>query len=313
MPHKHVRRKGDDDAKFVLYCSSRKCTNKSDSFDLAPSIIAKPLPTYSNASRARPKQKNVKRRRTSNDEDGYKHDDTPRAFARLMHLQSTKKRQRSGLDDGEDRRASKKKRKSPTSQENLNRVEELEAIRKPEAPKILPGERLADFAARVDQALPVGGLKAKGKVKIEGLKERQTKKEKKMHRMYAAWREEDAKRKEKLEEQKELEEDAEAEIDGHADLFASNKRAKKRGRGDEDDPWAELKAKREGRKGLNDVVQSPPNLKAVPKEKFKVKHGAKVDVENVPAAAGSLKKREELGQARREVIERYRAMSKGAS
>lgn len=312
MPHKHVRRKGNDDAKYVLDRSLRNRTDGGDSFDLAPSIIAKPLPTYSNASRTKSRQNNVKKQKIGHDTNGYKHDDTPRAFARLMQLQSSKKRQRSGLGDGNvDRPSKKSRRRTAPNQEDDGQVVESEAIAQPEVPKILPGERLADFAARVDQALPVGGLKTKGKVKIEGLKERQTKKEKKMHKMYAAWREEDARRKEKLEEQKELEEDAEAEMDGYGDAFASSGRKKKAGVNDED-PWAELKAKRAERMGLNDVVQAPPSFKAVPREKFKVKHGAKVDVENVPAAAGSLKKREELGQARREVIERYRAMNRGA-
>jgi hypothetical protein len=58
------------------------------------------------------------------------------------------------------------------------------------------------------------------------------------------------------------------------------------------------------------VAQAPPEL-VKPKEKFKPIRGAKVDVANVPNKSGSLMKREELGDARREVIERYRAMMKG--
>ena len=82
---------------------------------------------------------------------------------------------------------------------------------------------------------------------------------------------------------------------------------------DEDDPWAVLKSKREAPKGLHDVVQAPPSMNVVPKEKFKVRNGAKVSVANVPGASGmkSLKQREELSEARKEVIERYRAMMKG--
>ena len=60
---------------------------------------------------------------------------------------------------------------------------------------------MADFAARVNQALPVGGLSRKGK-QPDGVKERQTKTEKRLHKMYAEWREEEARRKEKLEELK---------------------------------------------------------------------------------------------------------------
>ena len=112
-----------------------------------------------------------------------------------MHLQTSKKRQRSGLDDGEDRKSSKKQKKngesSNTAQDSKTVTEQPQA----QIPKILPGERLGDFAARVDQALPVSGLARKGKVKVEGLKERQTKTEKRLHKMYADWRNEDAKRK----------------------------------------------------------------------------------------------------------------------
>lgn len=315
MPHKHTRRKGDDDAKYV--CRSRVSYNadRMTSFDLAPSVIAKPLPTHANASRSKTNLKNKAIVRRAEESNGYKHDDTPRAFARLMQFQASKKRQRSGFDDGELSKPSKKKRKAASSQDDLEQAQEFQHVVQTEIPKISPGERLADFAARVDQALPVGGLKTKGRVKIEGLKERQTKKEKKMQKMYAAWREEDARRKEKLEEQKELEEDAEAEMEGYGDVFANSKR-KRRKAGDahgEDDPWAELRAKREERKGLNDVVQAPPSFKAIPKEMFKVRNGAKVQVGNVPTAAGSLKRREELEEARREVIDRYRGMSNSSS
>ena len=61
--------------------------------------------------------------------------------------------------------------------------------------------------------------------------------------------------------------------------------------------------------GLNDVVQAPPAFTKVPKEKFQVR-GARVEVENVPRASGSLRKREELGSVRRSIVEGYRQMMK---
>jgi hypothetical protein len=61
--------------------------------------------------------------------------------------------------------------------------------------------------------------------------------------------------------------------------------------------------------GLNDVVQAPPTFTKVPKDKFKVR-GARVEVEDVPKASGSLRRREELGSVRRSVVEGYRAMMK---
>jgi hypothetical protein len=309
MPHKHTRRKGNSDAA---------------NFDLAPSEFAKPLPAYNSASKSKKTQNGNRKRKAGEIHSSYKHDDTPRAFTRMMQLQSAKKRQRPARDEEEpDKGRSNKRRKKIEQPAIASAQEELQhqETAKTEAPKILPGERLADFAARVDQALPVGGLKRKGKVKVEGMKERQTKTEKRLQKMYAAWRVEDARRKEKLEEQEELEEEArddmETSLGGQSLRFTElDKKGKERtkatgGRGAQDeDPWAELKAKREQRRGLHDVVQAPPTFNAVPKEKFKVRNGAKVDVADVPAAAGSLKRREELSGARKEVIERYRNMMK---
>lgn len=238
----------------------------------------------------------------------------------MMQLRDGQK-QRSGLDDGESRKT-KKKRKTDEASKDETQITQKALPVDPhtgEQLKIMPGEKLADFAARVNQALPLGGLTRKGKYK-EGPKERQTKTEKRLHKMYAEWREEEAKRKEKLEElqekQEEEDEEKEAEYGGQRVDFPDSGRKAKRKRmvGEvddaDDDPWAVLKTRREAPKGLNDVVQAPPTLKVIPKEKFKVRNGAKVNVANVPGAAGSLRRREELGEARKEVIERYRAMMK---
>lgn len=307
MPHKHTRRKDGP--------------GQSD-YNLAPSVIAKPLPAFEKNAKAKPKSKGKsdasqrpKPTRKSVGTDSYKEDDTPRAFARMMQFQTTGKRP-SGLDDGNTRRS-----KKPKIAQSDKAPAPASAVAPPQAdvPKIQPGESLADYAARVDQALPMGGLTRKGKVTIEGIKERRTKTERRLHKMYDAWREEEARRKEKLEEQQELAEEEEdekqAEHGGQNLSFPEGRKAKRRRMvgeavDDDDDPWEVLKERREAPKGLHDVVQAPPTLKAV-REKFKVRNGAKVDVANVPSAAGSLKRREELGDARRDVIERYRAMMKG--
>jgi hypothetical protein len=76
----------------------------------------------------------------------------------------------------------------------------------------------------------------------------------------------------------------------------------------EEDPWEALRKKREQRKGLHDVVQEPPTFDRVPREIFKVKNGAKVNVGNVPNAAGSLRRREELGEQRQTIIDTYRKL-----
>jgi hypothetical protein len=238
-------------------------------------------------------------------------DDTPRAFQRLI-AQQTNKRHISGLDEGEDRRANKKAKTS-----NKPAKENGAAKDAPEMPKIQPGERMSDYNARVDQAIKISGLIQKGKA-VDGIKERRTKKEKQMHKLYATWREEEEKIKEQREEAREKQEEIDEENAAkYGEDFKlpeggrKGKRARAIGESDdkEGDIWASLKEKRGQKARLNDVVQAPPEL-VKPKEKFKPIRGAKVDVSNVPNKSGSLMKREELGDARREVIERYRAMMK---
>jgi hypothetical protein len=63
--------------------------------------------------------------------------------------------------------------------------------------------------------------------------------------------------------------------------------------------------------GLNDIVQAPPTFSKIPKEKFKVGvAGGAAEVGDVPKASGSLRRREELGEVRRSVVEGYRQMMK---
>ncbi|KAK4553849.1 hypothetical protein LTR86_009024 [Recurvomyces mirabilis] len=348
MPHKHTRKPG---------------TRNDSDFNLAPTSQAKPLAAFAGVTKWEKKgvkgrggngkkalEKKTKRKSTAT--SNYKEDDTPRAFARLMQFHTTGKRP-SGLDDNRDadRKAANKKRKLQ-QQDTETAVQALAAETQPtpSIPTIQPGEKLSDYAARVDQALPVSGLERKGKgVQIEGMKDRQTKTEKRLQKMYAEWRKDEARIKEKEEERQEEEEEQEEErrvVFGEDYDGGGNGRRRKvvgevsgatgGGGGNEDDPWAVLKKKRKvaeaaaeaeakeqeqvaaqqhvrkkkGLKGVHDVVLAPPTLKVIPKEKFKVRDGAAVDIANVPAKAGSLKRREELSGARRDVIERYRAMMK---
>lgn len=301
MPHKHVRSRGDND----------------DSYNLPPTTIAKPLPVRNDKTVFTPKEKKSRskgRQPTSNTSNSYKLDDTPKAFARLM--QRGTKRVPSGLDNGEPR--SKKRKRAGNDAEAPTAPPKAEKKQdKPEIPKIMPGEKLSDYSARVDQALPVAGLIKKGKgTKIEGMKERQTKTEKRLHKMYAEWRREEERIREKEEEARELAEEAEEEenamlgLDGEEVKGKKGKRKRMIGedKGKDDDPWAELKLKRDAPKGLHDVAQAPPEIKVIPREKFKMRNGAVAQVADVPNAAGSLKRREELGQERKNIIEQYRAM-----
>ncbi|KAK8189120.1 uncharacterized protein BKA78DRAFT_164076 [Phyllosticta capitalensis] len=300
MPHKHKRKGPVDDA----------------AYDLAPNARAKPLPVRDSntlsenfASKTRKRTDKKKNKRI----EGYGVDDTPKAFARLMKLSQTGKGFK-GLDNGDEPRGKKRKLNGnqpavPQSQPPAKQAEEL--------PKIMPGEKMSDFAARVDRTLPVAGLARKGK-SIEGHKGAQTRLEKKIQKKISKWREDEEKLREAEEERRELAEEEDDEVDAmfgdKTDPLAqgAGKKSKRKRRtgevGDDDDPWAVLKAKREAPKGINDVVQAPPTFTAIPKEKFKVKNGAKVQVDNIPNTAGSLRRREELGEARKSVIENYRAM-----
>jgi len=243
-----------------------------------------------------------------------------------------------GLDDGvKESKAAKKRRLAAENQsrelaedvrvEVGERAEEKEKV---VIPTIRPGEKMSAFSARVDAALPISGLinkGAKGGKDPLGLKVGRTKTEKRMHRMYDEWRAEEKRIQERkmdaLEEAEEEAMDQDGQVKWKVDIEAvkdkAGKKKKRMGKkkkvlgeveDGEDDPWARVKRDRgEGKVGLNDVVQAPPTFTKVPKEKFKVR-GARVEVEDVPRASGSLRRREELGSVRRSVVEGYRAMMK---
>lgn len=324
MPTKHTRKKGED----------------KETADLPPSQVAKPLSTQKGAASngiftseiTAHRKGSTKRKRVNPD----KVDDTPKAFLRLMAMSQGKKLP-NALDDGI--RPTKKQKKAKNAAEKDGGKEVMEVVeQKAEIPTIRPGEKMSEFSARVDAALPISGLLNKtgrgGKDPL-GLKQYRTKKEKKMHKMYDEWREQDAKIKEKRQEALEL---AEEEMDSdneegpakwrkvapedNPDLLpATNGKKKKAKKGkkrlvgeikekDDDDPWAIIKKNRnEAPIGLNDVALAPPQLKTI-KPKFKVRAGAMVEIGDVPKASGSLRKREELGEERLNIIENYRKLMK---
>jgi hypothetical protein len=333
-------------------------TNTQPSFNLPPSEIAKPLPVTSiskhklekskqgvwkgNASKAAAakggqsqgnatngsapaEKKNKKRKR-----QGDKQDDAPRAFKRLIAFAEGKK-PRGGLDDGI--LLSKKQKKAAEAEAAGTSTDSSKAVKQSEKqerdiPTIRPGERLAEFNARVDAALPLGGLITKQAVKngkdVLGIKVPQTRKEKKMHKLYDQWRAEERKIQERREEEAELAEEQEMDdeqggvkwkIDMEDDAARKGKKKKgKKGKmlgemgGKEEDPWEELKRKRgEGRIGLHDVAKAPPEL-IVPTAKLPMVRGAAVNVGDIPKSAGSLRKREELQSLRGDVIASYRKL-----
>lgn len=299
------------------------------SVDLPPTIIAEPLPVAKSAksngifTTEITNARKAKKRMRNADKD----DDTPKAFKRLMSFREGKKLPK-GLDDGVK---PTKKQKRAAAESALSGQHEAAKSQAPrfKMPKILPGERMSDFSARVDAALPIAGLINKtvrgGKDPL-GLKVTRTKKEKKMHRMYDEWREQDRKIKEKRQEALELaeaeEEDEEGGVKWKIDMKVAEQGKKKKGKGKkarvigeiddgrDEDPWAAVaRARNEAPVKLNDIAQAPPEFTKVPKEKFKVR-GAMVNIEDVPKAAGSLRRREELSEVRKSVVEKYRQMMK---
>lgn len=239
----------------------------------------------------------------------------------------TRRKPPSGLDTGEGR---KRKRdtadggKEESSGKKKSAAAEETPTAAPEAPKILPGEKLSDFAARVDRELPLSAMKKSGKpAGLEDLREgRQTKHEKRLRRLQQGWREEEANIREREEEEQEEREDnmeEELQLWKRWEVEAGKKKkkrgpaTKKKNAGsdsdDDPDPWAKLNKRDRAGKPANpfDVAQAPPQL-TKPKQKFKVRDGAKVDVANVPAAVGSLRRREELAGERRNIVEEYRRL-----
>ncbi|KAI9758641.1 MAG: Altered inheritance of mitochondria protein 6 [Chaenotheca gracillima] len=316
MPHKHKRTVQD-----------------TSSYELPPTKFAKSLPVAKSApTNNKQNDSDAKKRRDgkkkSRKGDGFA-DDTPKAFARLLRFQATG-RHPSGLDDGTTPPNKKRKRADAATGAGKSEERVADSDMK-DVPTILPGERMSDFAARVDQALPVSGLmgkKTKG-TDPAGLKPTRTKLERRMHKMQESWREEEKKRKEKREEMEEDRLDQELENgtsfrDAQGVLKTGKNKKKKKGKGkgkkqtgeegevlddDDDDPWAQIKAARNERPaGLHDVVQAPPEFKKLPKEKFKIMEGAMVATDGVPRSAGSLRRREELGETRTSIVESYRNM-----
>lgn len=257
-----------------------------------------------------------------------------------MNYQTTGRKPPKGLDDGAP--ASKKRKRHAESTTTTQIPVEPGLV----VPTILPSEPLSAFSARVDAAIPVSGL-AKSKrssVIAVGPGERQTKMEKRMQRMQAEWREAAAKRKEKEEAEAEAEESEEGDEDrdrkiggvnasGKAGRKTKAKGKSKRTKGlattvdnedvDDGDPWAVIAAKRSensstaasgprsgGLVGLHDVVLAPPKFSKVPKEKSITGSSGIDGARHFERAAkkGGLKRQEELGEARRSVVESYRRM-----
>ena len=303
-------------------------------FELPPTTLARPLPVTKSPKHATDTGTSTTKaqRKKARGSKGVPADDTPKAFARLMQFQA-RGRHPSGLDDGS--KSKKRKRGEDEADEREARSDQIAKKTAAHAvPKITPVVSMSEFGARVDMALPVSGLIGKsGKGRDPaGLKRTQTKTEKKMQRMQEQWREEDRRLRERAEAAAEEEWEGDEDDGGvtgkkkgkskKAKSKTKKSRKAKSGKdGDEDDddndddsddPWAKINAaaRAEQRsRSLHDVVQAPPDFTVRPTERFKKRaRESHVVVANVPKSAGSLRKREDLGAAREDVLEAYRAM-----
>ncbi|PYH44001.1 uncharacterized protein BP01DRAFT_92175 [Aspergillus saccharolyticus JOP 1030-1] len=306
----------------------------------------------------------------SRPKSAFDDDDTPRAFRWLMQRQqsqslsqgrkknegsgdeggsdddgvtsrSNKKRKRGGVEAGEGPQKKQQKQQQQQQQKQKQKKGGMDTATKQSnddatntttAPlKILPGEKLSDFAARVNREMPLATMNRSSRpaaAELAKIREHKvTKHEKHLLRLQAMWRKEEA---EILEKEAAQREEREEEMEEQLQLWktweaeAGQRKAKKKGSGtkkkgkqagtestvdDDPDPWAKLNKRDRVNKQLNplDVVQAPPQL-TKPREVFKIRGGAKVDVANVPAAVGSLRRREELATERRNIVEEYRRL-----
>lgn len=338
MPHKHKRDRSKNGPAYVLllspiyYVQTAKLNLSPQRYDLPPTTIARPLPVLKTnkaikAINSTPIESSCHVRKKSR--MLKREDDTPRAFTRLMNFQYWK--QPNGLDNGP---AFKKRKRSNTQDLDQSLDHKNIVIPSLSIPKILPSERLSDFSARVNAAIPVAGLAKKSGRSSEILAgERQTKLEKRMQKMYAEWREAEAKRKEQLAEEDHEWEMESDEVEQERGRFSASIKTKQKVKGkrrkgskmnngaeapDDDDPWAEITAKRKensivsaspgGLIGLHDVVLAPPKLTKLPKEKMGEMTGQNALKKT---AIIGLKRQRELREARIQVVEGYRRMKSG--
>ncbi|OAP62717.1 hypothetical protein AYL99_01944 [Fonsecaea erecta] len=231
MPHKHKRKREEDESNFDLPPTSRARTL---------SVHQKSEPIFTSdadkkrAQEVRKQQRKKNKKGNSNDE-GHFEDDTPKAFRRLMSFQPGGKRIPSGLDDGN---TSKKKQRQKQKREDKVTPRSTSASSKPEGrnatttastepsnppapdtttkaaknntiiPHILPGESLAAYSQRVDQSLPLTSIpKHRTRLNtipgLEKIKTPLTKHNKRLARMQQEWRATEQRLREKQEEEDE--------------------------------------------------------------------------------------------------------------
>lgn len=231
--------------------------------------------------------------------DEYGEDDTPKSFKRLMVWSEKRqglrpldkdKRKQAALDAA--KKGSKKTDDGANSKTNQKKkLPSLMDVKPADKTpvdtsdlKIKPGESMADFSRRVNQALPVGRGKSDSGPSRAALKA-----QKKRARLE---KELEAARQRKLERGEIDDDDGEEDADVRWSQRGTTKKNGKRETSP--DPWARLQ---KPAPKFGDVVDRPPELNL----------SGKI-LNNVPKSAGSLAKRHMLQSERQKVIDGYRAL-----
>ena len=224
-------------------------------------------------------------------------DDTSRAFERLTYMrQSTN----GTISSSQDKPSISAKMKSSDHKSSNAKGSQI---------KIRAGEKLSDFGARVDQALPIADLVRKGNKRSKTHDRCQDiKTEKKKWPIAYMTGSKKLSGNVPSEDVRYSSSDLDTEVrmsDGNTFEmmnYAEKKRRSRRARNSNlEDPWAVLKTKRYKPSGLHDVAQAPPELKSL---KWTKRLNGSSGVGSCTKI--SPRRREDLERVRKSVIQNYR-------
>lgn len=251
--------------------------NNNNSYDKDPNSVTKG------------KRKNKKKARRLDDDD-----DTPKSFKHFMKHVEVIEQKRQGTyvpKDGEDggEKGSNKTGKKKQQKREDQQKQEL---------TIRPGESMAEFSRRVNDALPLARPKSEKQIlketgiDLQALTKKKGDKKKKQKKE-ATEKADDAVNEEDDDEELQLDNNGRP-LNQHSSVLSGSTKKSRRDKSP-DDPWLEFEQKKRKQPKFGDVVDRPPDLKLPTKL-----------LNNVPKAAGSMAKRHMLSQERERFIEKYR-------
>ena len=262
-------------------------------YDLAPSTTPK-LRSVRNGRQGR-STRTILSKHSDQNVQSYQFDDSPRAFKRLMHLVPPTNGKSISSRNGH---LTHNKPKSTRGKDDACDAQL----------RVRGGEKLSDFGARVDQALPIANLVKKS-----------NKRSKTIHKSHQISANDTMQSVCHVKKDKGMQKEApNADADcsttfqlntsrGANDLVstvANPGKKKRRQLSDAEihkNPWSVLEVKRNKPLGLHDIAKSPPELQTLRRASKKNNLGAVGCRTNI-----SLKRREDLEKAREAVIKDYR-------